>query len=519
MVREKKEIFSKFKDYNNELEKVLETKYFSETTKNLLLSMLYKIEVAYKDYTKVKVENRTKKEFVEEIINNIRENCEEIEIVNPREKSAKILEENKANYMIFKEKKKIISYANEREVLKAIIEISNEKSEPGEKYLFMQKPLQLLFELGGILNNVEIIRDFDGWSWNIEKTQIKNFEYNLLYQNLRLLIRSAQINQILKEKDYFYKIVNKLKDAEKENSKIKIENILIQMILGSYLKNHINHRKELEEQRAKFEKEVNEMRDKISLVEKISKQKKDYVKKIKQMDEVMNNRNLLIEEYRNRNLKAKPEEKIFSVSDLVEILEKERENLMCKIKELNRNIKPEKYVKQKEILEYAEKNIHEALERTEEEWIETKIEFQKKFLKILTLQLQKIETKKEILEFIYLFRYYLLIPVNEETYIKDRKEIQKEIDNIIYIIVKKACTMKVMNTMHEDAKINSEILKSVFLVKVIDLEDMEIELEKENEAVQVKICEQEAIDNIRKIEIDPEEDYKLKYNKKMKIFI
>ena len=172
MVREKKEIFSKFKDYNNELEKVLETKYFSETTKNLLLSMLYKIEVAYKDYTKVKVENRTKKEFVEEIINNIRENCEEIEIVNPREKSAKILEENKANYMIFKEKKKIISYANEREVLKAIIEISNEKSEPGEKYLFMQKPLQLLFELGGILNNVEIIRDFDGWSWNIEKTQI-----------------------------------------------------------------------------------------------------------------------------------------------------------------------------------------------------------------------------------------------------------------------------------------------------------------------------------------------------------
>ena len=74
MVREKKEIFSKFKDYNNELEKVLETKYFSETTKNLLLSMLYKIEVAYKDYTKVKVENRTKKEFVEEIINNIREN-------------------------------------------------------------------------------------------------------------------------------------------------------------------------------------------------------------------------------------------------------------------------------------------------------------------------------------------------------------------------------------------------------------------------------------------------------------
>ena len=519
MVREKKEIFSKFKDYNNELEKVLETKYFSETTKNLLLSMLYKIEVAHKDYTKVKVENRTKKEFVEEIIGSIKENCEEIEIVNPREEKAKILEENKVSYMVFKEKKKIISYANEREILKAIIEISNKESDPGEKYLFMQKPLQLLFDLGKILNNVEIIRDFDGWSWNIEKTQIKNFEYNLLYQNLRLLLRSTQINQILQEKDYFYKIVSKLKEVEKENSKIKIENILVQMILGLYLRTCVNHRKELEEQRIKFEEEVNEMKDKISLVEKISKQKKNCVKKIKQMDEIMNNRSLLIEEYRNRNLKAKPEEKIFSVSDLAEILEKERENLLCKIKELNKNIKPEKYVKQKEILEYAEKNLQEALEKPEEEWIETKIEFQKKFLKILTLQLQKIETKKEILEFIYVFRYYLLIPVNEESSIKDRKEIQKEIDNIVYIIVKKACAMKVMNTIHEDVKINSEILKSVFLVKVIDLEDIEIELKKENETVQVKICEQEAIDNVREIEIEPEENYKLKYNKKMKVFI
>ena len=32
------------KDYTNSLEKVLERKYFSIDTKNLLLSMLYKIE-------------------------------------------------------------------------------------------------------------------------------------------------------------------------------------------------------------------------------------------------------------------------------------------------------------------------------------------------------------------------------------------------------------------------------------------------------------------------------------------
>ena len=45
---EKKKILSKlnFKDYNNEVEEILEKKSFSSNVKNLLLSMFYKIEVA-----------------------------------------------------------------------------------------------------------------------------------------------------------------------------------------------------------------------------------------------------------------------------------------------------------------------------------------------------------------------------------------------------------------------------------------------------------------------------------------
>ena len=48
------------KDYNNELEEVLEKKYFDENVKSILLSILYKIETAYKDYQNVKqdVENK-----------------------------------------------------------------------------------------------------------------------------------------------------------------------------------------------------------------------------------------------------------------------------------------------------------------------------------------------------------------------------------------------------------------------------------------------------------------------------
>ena len=64
---EKNKLLAKLKirDYNNELEKILENKLFSYDVKNLLLSMLYKIENAYRDYETVKVEVPSKKEFIE----------------------------------------------------------------------------------------------------------------------------------------------------------------------------------------------------------------------------------------------------------------------------------------------------------------------------------------------------------------------------------------------------------------------------------------------------------------------
>ena len=62
----KEDLFSKLniKDYNNQLENVLENKTFSEGTKNILLNILYKIETAYDDYKKVKVNVNSKKELL-----------------------------------------------------------------------------------------------------------------------------------------------------------------------------------------------------------------------------------------------------------------------------------------------------------------------------------------------------------------------------------------------------------------------------------------------------------------------
>lgn len=66
MLGKKEKIIGKIvkKNYNNELEEVLEKKLFDEHAKNLLLSILYKIEAGYEDYEKVKMDISKKDEYI-----------------------------------------------------------------------------------------------------------------------------------------------------------------------------------------------------------------------------------------------------------------------------------------------------------------------------------------------------------------------------------------------------------------------------------------------------------------------
>ena len=58
----KKKILEKIvkKNYNNELEEILENKHFEEYVKSTLLSILYKIEASYKDVETVKLDLQSK---------------------------------------------------------------------------------------------------------------------------------------------------------------------------------------------------------------------------------------------------------------------------------------------------------------------------------------------------------------------------------------------------------------------------------------------------------------------------
>lgn len=146
------------KDYNNELEAILEKKYFNEDVKSILLNILYKIETAYKDYKKVKQDTETKDEYIEKIIDIIKNECEEIKLVKPYSEESKII--GNKTFLVEKNKKRIICYNVERKLLYCISKISKQEEIVKNNYFLVNKTLSNLINTGNNINTVEPLRDF-----------------------------------------------------------------------------------------------------------------------------------------------------------------------------------------------------------------------------------------------------------------------------------------------------------------------------------------------------------------------
>lgn len=129
-------LFTKLKDYNMELDNILDGKYFSSNIKNLLLSMIYKIETYYPDYKEVKRCVRSNNDFLNEIINIIRLYCDNIKTVEPDSDQAKILIKNNVKAVTNLKERSILSYPTETALLYAISDIS-------PKYFYINQNLVL----------------------------------------------------------------------------------------------------------------------------------------------------------------------------------------------------------------------------------------------------------------------------------------------------------------------------------------------------------------------------------------
>lgn len=463
-------IFSKFNsnEYNNELEQILENKEFDETVKNLLLNMLYKLESGYRDYEKVKPNAVSKEQFMQKILYIVKEECEKIQIVTPKTQESKPLEQSNSISKIDADKGSILVYANEKDLLYSLIKMDESKKfinrNKDEKDSYYGKAIKEFLITSRCINDTETIRDFDGWSWNSGLKEQKDIECNLIFQIMLLL--NINLNKI---------IINYEQNLENEDNFYKQLYINILTIIAN---NNIETKNEINKELSKKKNMLEIMNDKKKLLNKITQDKKQITNEIKQIDELLNNKEELKREYTKRNSKLENKDKIFSVSHLSDILEKEREEKLEELRSKNKLLEPLEYIKRKSILE----NEVEILQQVEKNLEDNKqknnsiINLQVEFLKCFEKQIEKIEERIELEKILYEFRYYCLLPIFENKNIKDIKKLEEYIKNVMNVIIDNCIYKQIITNYSNSISLCYNILKYIFTSKIIDLNEVSIKI-------------------------------------------
>ena len=254
----------------------------------------------------------------------------------------------------------------------------------------------------------------------------------------------------------------------------------------------------------------------------ITTQKRDLAEEIKRIDETINHKELLQNEYVKRNENLPLKKKIFSVRILSKLMSKEREEKLEALEKLNSLLNPKKFVAYKKEMEQKEEYLKLLETKDLEKEIENMlIKLQKLFLKCYKSIIEKIENKNQVIDAIYEFRYYSLLPFNDEINISEAKEMEKELKEIRRLLLNKAQSLKVIIISAKDKGIDEEILKHIFTIRAIALEEIYIKLTKEKDKIYIQLFDEDAYEE--KIEMHHfnninKKDLEIKLNKKIKVF-
>ena len=250
------------------------------------------------------------------------------------------------------------------------------------------------------------------------------------------------------------------------------------------------------------------MTDKKQYLDELSNTKTKLTEEIKQIDTILSNESNLKEEYTKRNSKLKNEDKIFSVSHLRLMLEKERKQDLERIKDINKIMEPLEFVNIKNKLEeeikyYADLQVEKPTKEVKKELLK---QLKVLFCKCIQIKLENATDKKQVEDIIYEIRYYEAVSGG------------KEFDKLGEKIIEKACENKVLETFSEDKKLNYKILKNIFKTKIIDLNTIVYVLKYNKGILTIKIYDGKIQDSTEEIKITEKVELQVKLNKKIKIW-
>ncbi len=476
------------KDYKEELANIAEQKRFSLNTGNLLLSMFYKTEDSFDNYEKVKREVPTRDEFFEEIVGNVKKYCNNIQIAEPNTELAKTLKKNKCNIISDENRttKTVITFPNEKNLLYGISKASIPDID--ETLSTTEKSILTAILIGKCISISEVIRDFNGWSWSILPKEIESTECNIIYELLVYL--------------YGYKFINNIDSGSlkklKSNMPKELWNELEKVATQFYLSYDKAENERVLKMLAEYKTKLNKMKNQKEFIEEITEEKKEKLIEIRKIDSILSNASELKKQYLAYNSKLPNEEKIFSVSNYAELLEKRRKDIMEQMNIYNKMQNPNEFIKYRDEIKLKVKFFETKTDITK---------FQNEFLKCFEKKIEATNDRKGIIDLLYEIRYLNFIP-----------NCKMKLTDLERKIIPKAINARVLNPISNNDDLDYRILKGIFETQVISLEGLYIKLGASKEGLSVIIFDGDNIEQKYDVALPEGSSVEIRKPKKTKIF-
>lgn len=405
-------------------------------------------------------------------------------------------------------------------MLYALFKMNETKMYLDEKYNLLRVALPEMLNEGRDINNIEIIRDFNAWSWNTLAQEISNIDCNLIYQNLQMLLGFVFLDNWMnleKQKELLEKLEKELKRKYDEKNVKELLGYIYKLAIMVCVERNKLERKRLTDEKEWDEKELERLKDKNKLVEELTEIKKVKTKEIKKLDKLINDDKLLYEEFERRNANLSEYKKIYSVENLLGTIKKERKKALNEIEEANNLLDARNYVERKKELEENLKLLKDMKSQKNKE--KYKINIQKLFIKCMEENIDKIiepEQKKQAISLFHAIRYYNFIYFDDNRFIKDVEELREDLDRLEGKILLKLYEIKGINTITKDIETDIGIIKPVLSTRIIDLGNVNIQIKKVENKIEVGIFDGNTVEleyrleNLNRVE--------LKNKKKVKLF-
>lgn len=112
-----------------------------------------------------------------------------------------------------------------------------------------------------------------------------------------------------------------------------------------------------------------------------------------------------------------------------------------------------------------------------------------------------------------------MLPYDQEHNILETKELTEEIEKLGKKLLQQAHKMKVIQKLSKQEEIDYELLKGIFNMRSINLEEIQIKLAKEKDKFFIQIFDGESFEEKTEMQKTfSKKDLEIRFNKKVKVF-